>query len=111
MKNQKTITIDGIEYVPKSSIKTTSGKQTKLQIVILHRGWIIIGEYREEKDEFVCENSYVIRRYGTTKGLGELALEGPQTNTKLDACGVVRSLKTTIVARLDVDESKWANQF
>lgn len=107
----KTITIDGVEYVKKSDVKTTSGKATKLQIVILQRGWVIIGEYREEKDEFVAENSKVIRTWGTTKGLGELALEGPKANTKLDECGTVRSLKTTIVARLDVEAEKWSSHF
>lgn len=107
----KTINVDGVEYVKKSDVKTSSGKPTKLQIVILQRGWVIIGEYREEKDEFVCENSKVIRVWGTTRGLGELALEGAKLNTKLDECGTVRSLKTTIVARLDVDETKWTNHF
>lgn len=107
----KTISIDGVEYVKKSDIKKTSGKPTKIQILILQRGWNIIGRYREEKDEFVCEDSKVIRYWGTTKGLGELALEGPTEKTKLDETGTVRSLKTTIVARIDVDESKWSDLF
>lgn len=107
----KTINVDGVEYVKKSDVKTGSGKPTKLQIVILQRGWVIIGRYREEKDEFVSEDSKVIRTWGTTKGLGELALEGPKSNTKLDDCGTVRSLKTTIVARLDVVEEKWNNLY
>lgn len=111
MTETKSITVNGVEYVPKSSVKKTSVKPTKLQIVILQRGWVIIGRYREEKDEFVSEESYVIRTWGTTKGLGELALEGTKSNTKLDECGTVRSLKTTIVARLDVDETKWTNYF
>lgn len=103
----KTVTIDGEEFVKKSDIRQ-SDKPTSLQIIILQRGWVIIGRYREEKDEFVCEDSKVLRVWGTTKGLGELALEGPKTNTKLDDCGTVRSLRTTIVARLDVDETKWS---
>lgn len=107
----KTINVDGVQYVKKSDVPKNSGKPTKLQIVILQRGWVIIGQYREEKDEFVCETSKVIRTWGTSKGLGELAVEGPKANTKLDECGTVRSLKTTIVARLDVDESQWTNHF
>lgn len=107
----KTITIDGVKYVKKSDVKTGSGKPTKLQIVILQRGWVIIGRYHEEKDQFVCEDSKVIRVWGTTKGLGELALEGPKSNTKLDDCGTVRSLKTTIVARLDVDVDVWSKYY
>lgn len=107
----KTITIDNVEYVRKSDVKKTSGKPTKLQIVILQRGWNIIGRYREEKDEFICEDSKVLRCWGTTKGIGQLALEGPTDQTKLDETGTVRSLKTTVIARIDVDEDKWANHF
>ena len=107
----KTITIDGVEYVKKSDIPKGQSKPSTIQIVILQRGWVIIGRYREEKDEFVCDDSKVIRVWGTTKGIGELALEGPKSNTKLDETGTVRSLKTTIVARINVDESKWVNHF
>ena len=52
----KTVTIDGEEFVKKSDIRQ-SDKPTSLQIIILQRGWVIIGRYREEKDEFVCEDS------------------------------------------------------
>ncbi|MER0170330.1 MAG: hypothetical protein DU489_06950 [Nitrosomonas sp.] len=110
MESTNEIEINGVKYVTKSSIKNTD-KPTTLQIIILQRGWVIIGRYREEKDEFIAEDSKVLRVWGTTKGLGELALEGPTANTKMDDCGTVRSLKTTIVARLDVDETKWSKYY
>jgi len=103
----KEIKIDNEVYVPKKSIKNL-GKQTKKQIVILNRGWVVVGDYSEKGDEGIVENASVIRVWGTTKGLGELAENGPLTNTKLDPCPTVRFNKLTMVARMDVNEEKWS---
>ena len=58
-------------------------------IVIADRGWVYVGEI-EIDDQFCnitnCKN---IRRWGTTAGLGELAKNGPTSETKLDDYGSV----------------------
>ena len=44
----------------------------KIQILVLQRGWVVVGETKKEGSEVVVSKSSVIRRWGTTKGLGEI---------------------------------------
>ena len=53
----------------------------------------------------------IIRVWGTTKGLGEIAEGGPTSNTKLDDCPDMRFHKLTVIARMDVNEKKWDKLF
>ena len=55
-----------------------------LRIVILQRGWVLVGEWSQKGDMCFINNGSVIRRWGTAKGLGELAIEGPKEGTILD---------------------------
>ena len=107
----KTITINNDVYVLESDVKNQlvkkNEKTTKKQIVILNRGWCLIGDYSEKGDECTLDNASVIRVWGTTKGLGELAEEGEKSNTKLDPCPQVTFHKMTMVARMSVNEDKW----
>lgn len=78
-----------------------------IKIVILQRGWIYIGKYFEDGDACRLENAKNIRRWGTSNGLGELALKGKQSETVLDEAGTVRFHKLTTVAVLDCDNDVW----
>ena len=70
------------------------------QIVIAQRGWVFVGEVeRSGGDDVTITNAKCIRRWGTTKGLGELALNGPLKSTVLDPMGTVR-LHTTGRSRI-----------
>ena len=60
-----------------------SGKRA---IIVLQRGWVAVGKYAQDGDVGSLKGASIIRRWGTTKGLGELAEAGPQKNTVLDAC-------------------------
>jgi hypothetical protein len=104
-----TIKIDDVTYVKESDVKKRD--ESKVQIVILQRGWVVIGKYSEKGDEFLLEKAKVIRVWGTTKGLGEIAEGGPTSSTKLDDCPNVRSHKLTVIARMDVNEEKWSKYF
>ena len=84
--------------------------EKNIKIAILQRGWIVIGEYSEEGNECVLDNASVIRRWGTTEGLGELAHKGKQSETVLDKTGVVRFNKLTSIAFIDCDASIWQSQ-
>ena len=78
------------------------------RIVVLQRGWVVVGHYEEVGDEVVVTNSSVIRRWGTTKGLGEL-VNGPIKNkTVLDAAGVVRAHKLAVVMTVKCNEEAWS---
>lgn len=82
-----------------------------IKIVILQRGWVFIGKFSQEDQNCKLENAYNIRRWGTSEGLGELALKGKQAETKLDKVGTVSFHELTTVAVLDCDESVWQIEF
>lgn len=57
-------------------------------LVVLDRGFVYVGQVAEQSDRLVIRNARNIRRWGTTKGLGQLR-NGPLTDTVLDDCGQV----------------------
>jgi len=77
------------------------------KIVVLQRGWVLVGKYSREGDECLLLDSSVIRRWGTTKGLGELAINGPLKDTILEPAGTCRFHRGAEVLVLDCEESKW----
>lgn len=80
------------------------------QIVVLQRGWAVIGDVAESPanpEEFVISNASVIRRWGTTKGLGEL-VDGPTEETVLDPAGTIFAHRLTVVFRLNVQPEAWS---
>jgi len=107
----ETITLNNKEYVAKKDVeKALKGNKiapTKIQIVVLQRGWVAIGRFTQIKEQCHLTNAFIIRTWGTSKGLGELAAEGQTSNTKLDKCADLHFHELTIVLRMDVDESKW----
>ena len=54
------------------------------RIVILHRGWVLMGTVRIDGDFAIINDCACIRKWGTKKGLGEIALKGPTGDTILD---------------------------
>lgn len=106
MSQPNVIKIDEVEYVRKDSIKNTDGD---IKIVVLDRGFVYVGQVKEEGDFLVIRNAKNIRIWGTTKGLGEL-VGGPLTNTKLDPVGTVRVPLRALISLIDVEQSKWANR-
>lgn len=78
------------------------------QIVIAQRGWVFVGDVEKSGDDVTINNAQCIRRWGTTKGLGEIAKNGPTSNTVLDDMGTVRLHSLAVVASLDCEASKWA---
>lgn len=81
-----------------------------IKIAILQRGWNVIGKYYEDGDEIVMKSAWVIRRWGTSAGLGELALKGKQSETVLDEAGTVRFNKLTSIGFFDCDFEKWEKE-
>jgi hypothetical protein len=77
-------------------------------IVVLDRGFIYVGNVRHDGDWCVIENARNVRVWGTTQGLGQLALEGPQPNTKLDAVGTVRAPSRAVIHLIDTEASLWS---
>lgn len=110
MNELKTITLDGIAYVRADEI-SKEPTNTDIKIVILQRGWVAIGRYSEEENDMcVLSDASIIRSWGTSKGLGELALNGKQSSTKLDKTGTIRFHKLTSVGIVDCVSAKWVNE-
>ena len=113
----KTIEINKEIYVLKSDadklLKGSKLAPTKIQIVVLQRGWVYIGRFSQKGEQCHLTNAFNIRRWGTEFGLGELAEKGPIPEgvgngpTKLDKNADLHFHEMTIVVRMDVDESKW----
>ena len=59
------------------------------QIVVLDRGYVYQGNVTRTGDMITISMAKNVRRWGTTKGLGQLAAAGPQLNTVLDDAGTV----------------------
>ncbi len=80
---------------------------SEIKIVILQRGWVFVGKF--SKDGSVCKLSSAsnIRTWGTTKGLGELASDGPTDSTKLDKINDVTFHELSVVAMIDCDKNSW----
>jgi hypothetical protein len=102
--NVDEVVIDGQTYVPKDS-DITKGD---IKIVILQRGWVMVGRFERNGSECKLSNASVIRSWGTTKGLGELAKNGPLEGTKLDKTyGIVEFDYLTVVASIACEERSW----
>jgi hypothetical protein len=94
-----TINIDGVDYVRADTITDHSDSENR--IVILQRGNVMIGRYRQDGDMCTLDQASVIRRWGTTKGLGELRA-GPTGDTVLDPAGHVEFHVLAMVASISV---------
>ena len=85
-----------------SSVGTT-------RIVVLISGWVLVGQVTATTaTETVIENASTIRVWGTTKGLGELALGGPTAKTVLDRNGTVRLNPGSVIMMFETEPGLWS---
>ena len=105
------VKINGVDYIRKDLVGKQEEIKGDIKIVILQRGWVMVGKFEKNGDDCKLHNASVIRVFGTTKGLGEIAKGGPTSTTKLDKCfGVVEFDKLTIIATIACSEDKWAKE-
>jgi len=88
-------------------------KKVDVRIVVLQRGWVLIGRYSEKGDRGFLDGAHVIRKWGTEYGLGQLVSgpvkEGKYAPTVLDKCkGRVEFLLVTTILTLKAEADKWA---
>lgn len=104
MAAKNKLVVDGETYVKEGSQEP---KNSKIKIVILQRGWVVIGRWSQEGEMCSLDNACVIRTWGTSNGLGQLALEGKQSSTKLDKVGHIEFHILTTVAVINAREDVW----
>jgi len=104
------ISINGKVYIPKDSVSERD-INNDIKIVVLQRGWIVVGRFERLGSQCKLHNASVIRKWGTTYGLGEIATGGPTSNTILDRCkGIVEFDYLTVVLTIDCEVSKWQSK-
>jgi hypothetical protein len=79
---------------------------TDVRIVVLPRGWVVVGEYAEAAGKVTVSRGAVIRRWGTTDGLGQLA-SGPRSATKLDALGTLECAAEAVIFTVRCEAEGW----
>lgn len=105
MSKPETLKIDDVEYVRKDAVSAQPPLGC-IKIAVLDRGFVYIGNIIKDGDFFVIRNAKNIRKWGTTKGLGEL-VNGPLRDTVVDSVGTVRFTEKALIHIIDVDQSKW----
>ena len=104
----KTISIDNEVYVRQADLPSVP-LNSDIKIVVLQRGWVVIGRWEQDGSHITLTDASVIRKWGTTKGLSQLALEGKQSGTVLDPAGTIEFHELTVIMAINVDESKWSS--
>jgi hypothetical protein len=79
-----------------------------VRIVILQRGWVVVGRYSRKGQQCRVTNGFVIRKWGTSDGLPELAIKGPLANTVLDKSPDIEFHQLTEIATIKCEEDKWS---
>lgn len=80
----------------------------EVKIVVLERGFVYVGRVTIQVDGWLrIEEARNLRYWGTTNGLGQLALEGPTSSTKMDACGTVLAPGNAVVHLMLCNPAKW----
>ena len=70
------------------------------KIVVMTSGWVVMGDVTEHNDQLTINDASVIRVWGTTAGLGEIALNGPTPTTVLDPAGVVEVYLPAVIMQI-----------
>ena len=76
-------------------------------IVVADRGFVYVGNVRHDGVWCIVTEARNIRYWGTERGLGQLALEGPTDKTRLDDAGTVRVPSHSVVHLIDTEVSLW----
>ena len=75
-------------------------------IVTLQRGWIVVGNVTKTGDYLSITDAAVIERWGTTEGLGELAIKGPTSDTRLRKTAPLLTHELTVIHLMLVQNDK-----
>jgi len=80
------------------------------QIVVADRGFAYVGLVDLTADWVIVSEARNIRYWGTTRGLGQLALEGPTSSTQLDDAGTVRIPVRAVISLIDTEGRLWTRK-
>ena len=78
-----------------------------IKICVLERSWILVGELEKDGDFYFLRKGAFIRRWGTKTGLGEIAKNGPTSETILDKTETVKFHENQLIFTISCVEDKW----
>ena len=96
-----------------NSLNNRLAEDGEIRIAVLQRGHVVVGKYSQDGEIGCLENAHVIRRWGTTDGLGELAVKGPLSDsarngpTRLDSCPPIRLHTREVIFLMEVNPDAW----
>ena len=99
----ESLMIDDVKYVRADAVTETSGE---VMIAVLDRGFVYVGRVEHTDSGITLRNAKCIRRWGTTKGLGEL-VNGPLKDTLLDTVGTVHVPGRAVISLIEVVAASW----
>jgi hypothetical protein len=76
-------------------------------IVVVESGWVFAAVLEESATHISSSDCAVIRSWGTTNGLGQLALKGPTKETVLDMCNITHIPKTKVLFTMECTPLEW----
>ena len=77
-------------------------------IYVLNHWWVVVGQPTGgDETTLNLTDAAVIRRWGTEKGLGQLAATGPATKTILDPIGVLNLNRADIIMSMPCQTDNW----
>jgi hypothetical protein len=79
-----------------------------LCLVVADRGHVWVGRVTTDAEWAHVAGARVVRIWGTTGGLNELAAKGPLSGTKLDAPGNVKVSRRAVIALIPCESSEWS---
>lgn len=114
MINVDSLTVGELKEITQLACATKPKKKKQAnhgwQIAVLQRGWVFIGNITQNGDDYSLADGACIRRWGTTKGLGQIAKDGPTSNTELEPVPEVKFHEAGKVLMMKAEESKWAGK-
>ena len=78
-----------------------------IRIVVLDKSFISVGVYSRTIDGVQLTNANVIRRWGTERGLGQIAADGPTPATILDKTPTQEIPWHSVIKTIECDEANW----
>ena len=92
------------------TVTQTRTRTRPTQIVVADRGFVYVGQVELAADWVVVHQARNIRYWGTTRGLGQLAMEGPTATTRLDPVGTVRIPSRAVISLIDTEAALWTTE-